>query len=73
MPIKPLPFRVVERKLQKLGFSIISQKGSHIKFIKRIPEGTITAIVPRHSEITIGILKSILKQAMLTQEEFDDA
>ena len=72
-PFKPFPFREVKRKLESLGFSIISQKGSHIKFIKYLPEGTITAIVPRHKEITPGLVKSIIKQAMIDYDTFDNA
>ena len=66
----PLPFRDVKKKLEKNGFQIISQKGSHIKFVKYTAKGTITAIVPKHKEISIGTIKSILKQAFLTEEEF---
>jgi predicted RNA binding protein YcfA (HicA-like mRNA interferase family) len=71
MPLKPLPFREVKRKLQKAGFIIISQKGSHVKFCKETLAGRLTAIVPNHSEVTIGTLASILKQAGLTIKEFD--
>ncbi len=72
-PFKPLPYKDVRSKLEALGFSIISQKGSHIKFVKYTQEGTITAIVPKHKEITAGTVKSIIKQAMISQEEFDNA
>ena len=71
MPNNPLSFRDVKRKLESMGFGIISQKGSHIKFVKYIPGGTITAIVPHHKEISIGTLKSIIKQAMLDEKIFD--
>jgi predicted RNA binding protein YcfA (HicA-like mRNA interferase family) len=69
-PFKPLPFREVKRRLESLGFTIVSQKGSHIKFVKFVREGTITAIVPKHREVPPGILKSIIKQAMISEEEF---
>jgi predicted RNA binding protein YcfA (HicA-like mRNA interferase family) len=65
-PYRPIPFREVKRRLESLGFSIISQKGSHIKFIKYVPQGTIITIVPRHKEVTAGIVKSIIKQAMIS-------
>jgi predicted RNA binding protein YcfA (HicA-like mRNA interferase family) len=72
-PFKPIPFREVKRKLETLGFSVVSQKGSHIKFVRYVPEGTITAIVPRHKEITPGLVKSIIKQAMISYDAFDNA
>ncbi len=64
-------FREVRRKLEKLGFTIVSQKGSHIKFAKFVEGGTITTIVPKHREVSSGTLKSIIKQAMVTDEEFN--
>ena len=51
---------------------MVSQKGSHVKFAKETPEGRFTTIVPNHKEITIGTLSSILKQAGLTVNEFDN-
>ena len=54
MPLKPLSYRKVKRKLEAAGFQVVSQKGSHIKFAKETPEGRRTAIVPNYKEITIG-------------------
>lgn len=71
MPLKPLPYRIIKRKLEAAGFTIISQKGSHVKFAKDTPEGKRTAIVPNYSEVTVGTLRSILKQAGLTIDEFE--
>lgn len=70
-PLKPLPFREVKRRLEVAGFEVVSQKGSHVKFIKQTEEGVRTAIVPRHREITIGTLHSILNQAGLSPSEFE--
>jgi predicted RNA binding protein YcfA (HicA-like mRNA interferase family) len=71
MPLKPLPYREVKRRLEAVGFGEVSQKGSHVKFAKSTDEGTRTAIVPRHREITIGTLGSILRQAGISVEEFE--
>ncbi|MBW4423707.1 MAG: type II toxin-antitoxin system HicA family toxin [Nostoc desertorum CM1-VF14] len=71
MPLKPLPYREVKRRLEAAGFGEVSQKGSHVKFAKSTDEGTRTAIVPRHREITIGTLGSILRQAGISVEEFE--
>jgi predicted RNA binding protein YcfA (HicA-like mRNA interferase family) len=71
MPLKPLSYRQVKRKLEKAGFQIVSQKGSHVKFAKEVSEGILTTIVPCHKEITIGTLSSILRQAKLTINEFE--
>ena len=71
MPLKPLPFREIKRKLETAGFEEVSQKGSHIKFAKITDEGTRTAIIPNKREISIGTLGSILRQAGISIEEFE--
>lgn len=71
MPLKPLSFRVVERKLRAAGFRFKSQTGSHVKFSKQSARGEIVVIVPKHRrDIPIGILSSIVEQARLTVDEF---
>ncbi|MBX9771324.1 MAG: type II toxin-antitoxin system HicA family toxin [Candidatus Obscuribacterales bacterium] len=71
VPLRPLSFREVKRKLEAAGFAQVSQKGSHVKFSRESENGVRTAIVPNHSEIAIGTLRSILRQAGLTPEEFE--
>lgn len=56
----------VVKKLKRLGFECVSQKGSHRKYKKEDK----TVIVPMHSEIAKGTLKSILLQAGLSLDEF---
>lgn len=68
--MKPLSFREVRRKLEKAGFIQVGQTGSHIKFAKITDEGTRTATVPRHREVASGTLRSILRQAGLSEEAF---
>jgi predicted RNA binding protein YcfA (HicA-like mRNA interferase family) len=70
-PLRALPYREVRRKLQAAGFEERPGRGSHRKFVRFTKEGVITAIVPEHREIAIGTLRSILRQAMLTTEEFE--
>ena len=55
--------------LEKTGFQIVSQKGSHLK-LKRLGVKTRTAIVPMHDEVAKGKLKCILEQAGIELEEF---
>ena len=57
--------------LERAGFIIVSQKGSHIKLQKRLETTTLTAIVPNHKEVARGTFRSILKQANMTNEEFE--
>ena len=53
--------------LSKKGFSIYSQKGSHVKMIS-ISRNTKT-IVPLHKVVAIGTLKDIIRQSKLSGEE----
>ena len=71
MPLRPLPFREVKRKLEAAGFKEVSAKGSHVKFARVTQLGTYTAIVPQHREVPVGTLRSILKQAGISPEEFE--
>ena len=50
MPLKPLSYRQVKRKLEKAGFTVASQRGSHVKFVRYNSDGTQTTIVPYHRE-----------------------
>jgi predicted RNA binding protein YcfA (HicA-like mRNA interferase family) len=72
VPLKPLPYREVRRRLLAVGFIEAGQTGSHVKFAKRAPAGMRTAIVPKHKEIALGTLRSILRQAGLTPDEFEN-
>jgi predicted RNA binding protein YcfA (HicA-like mRNA interferase family) len=71
MPLRPLPFREVRRKLEAAGFVEVSSKGSHVKFAKKTSEGTYTAVVPHHREVPAGTLRSILRQAGIDPDEFE--
>jgi predicted RNA binding protein YcfA (HicA-like mRNA interferase family) len=56
------------RALERVGFEVITQQGSHIKLRRRFPFSQV--IVPNHREIKPGTLKSILRMAGLTVDEF---
>ena len=69
--LSPLPFREVRRRLEAAGFVEASQKGSHVKFIRRLNETVDTAIVPNKREIPVGTLRSILNQAHIDPDQWD--
>ena len=60
----------VIRSLERLGFVQIRQRGSHITLKKKTSAGDIGCVVPLHRELAIGTLRSILRQAAVTPEEF---
>jgi predicted RNA binding protein YcfA (HicA-like mRNA interferase family) len=61
------------KKLEKLGFSRIRQKGSHVMLKKYSDSGEIGCVVPLHKKLAIGTLHGILKQAKIGINEFNDA
>lgn len=63
--------RIVLAALQRAGFSLISQRGSHIKLFKRNGDKNFTVIVPNHKEIAIGTFNSILKQAGMNRKSLE--
>lgn len=68
---KPLPYREVKRKLVSVGFEEVNQRGSHVKFARRSLHGLQIVIVPRHRGVAAGTLRSILWQAGLSWDEFE--
>ena len=56
----------VVRRLEKIGFHVARQKGSHI-IMRR---GSSGCVVPNHKAIKIGTLNGLLKQAGVAYEDF---
>ncbi len=57
------------RALERLGFSVIRQAGSHV----RLARGDRRVTVPMHRNLVVGTLQSILRQAGITSEDFQNA
>lgn len=64
--------RIILAALQRAGFSVVSQKGSHVKLYKRDNDKILTVIVPNHKEIAIGTFSSILNQAEMSRKELEE-
>jgi predicted RNA binding protein YcfA (HicA-like mRNA interferase family) len=59
----------VVRALERLGFVVARQRGSHIVMRR----GAMGGVVPNHREIKVGTLVGLLKQAGVSPDEFIDA
>ena len=69
--LRPLAYREVRRRLHAAGFVEVSQRGSHVKFVREVPGRRFVVIVPHHSDdVPVGTLRSIINQANLTPDEF---
>lgn len=56
------------RAFQQLGFRVARQRGSHIVLKK---EGhPLLLSVPRHDELRVGLLRSLIRDAGITVEKF---
>jgi predicted RNA binding protein YcfA (HicA-like mRNA interferase family) len=61
--------RQLVRALQRAGFLLLRQKGSHVSLEKHTADGYWRTVVPLHREIRPGTLSDILKQCGLTKDE----
>ncbi len=62
--LKILSGKEVIKILSKFGFEVVSQKGSHVKLRRVLPDGTKqTLTVTLHEELDKGTLKAIIRQA----------
>ncbi len=59
------------RILARQGFVEVRRRGSHVVMQKRLPDTTITVIVPDHNELKTGTLSSILRQSHLPRRLFE--
>ena len=59
------------KALQKIGFNLVSQKGSHIKLTRIVGKSTQKVIIPNHRFIKLGTLRNgILKVVDISVDEF---
>ncbi|CAN5886414.1 type II toxin-antitoxin system HicA family toxin [soil metagenome] len=63
--------RDVVRVLEKLGYVLDRQKGSHM-ILRQSTSPYRRLTVPDHNEIAKGTLRAMIRQAGLTVEEFVD-
>lgn len=62
--------RKLVKIFQKLGYEKLSQRGSHIKMKNYETESVI--IIPDHKEVDRWTLKTILRQAEISEEVFKE-
>lgn len=56
------------KTLERAGFQVLRQRGSHIILRRDSPFAEI--VVPNHKELDKGTLRSIIRQAGLSVDEF---
>jgi predicted RNA binding protein YcfA (HicA-like mRNA interferase family) len=69
MPALPaLSGRKAVRAFERLGWDVARQRGSHIIMVK--DDQNVTLSIPDHKEIAKGTLRSLIRSAGITVDEF---
>ena len=68
--VPSLPYTRIIHALQRDGWTVVRQKGSHIRLHKRLGDDLLKLTVPAHRPMKRSTLAHILKQAQLDVEQF---
>lgn len=68
--IPSLSYERIIKALQRDGFVVVRQKGSHIRLQKHTKEKTLKVTVPAHKPVKKTTLGIIIKDCGLTVEKF---
>ena len=58
------------RKLERAGWTTVRTKGSHVMMTKEGYQWTLS--IPQHDELGTGLLRKLIRQAGLSDEEFNN-
>ena len=70
MKVPSLPYQQIIHALQRDGWTVVRQRGSHIRLQKRIGSEVLKITVPAHRPVKRSTLAHILKQAQLEVDDF---
>jgi predicted RNA binding protein YcfA (HicA-like mRNA interferase family) len=56
--------------LERLGFRVVRQRGSHIRLERQFPHRTVRITLPAHRPVKRSTLSRVLKQAEITLDDF---
>jgi len=65
--IPPISGKVVVKALEKIGYYVVRQRGSHIRLHHK---NRWPVTIPNHKILGKGLLRKIFRDAELTTEEF---
>lgn len=69
MPLRPLRAREIVRKLKRAGFEFRRQTGSHARYIQ--PDGRGVTVPIHPGDVPVPVVRSILRQAGLSEDEWE--
>lgn len=68
--VPSLSYQQIIRALQRDGWTVVRQRGSHIRLQKRVGDEVLKITVPAHRPVKRTTLARILKEARLSVEDF---
>jgi predicted RNA binding protein YcfA (HicA-like mRNA interferase family) len=68
--VPSLHYEKITRALQRDGWVIVRQRGSHIRLQKRMRDEVLKITVPAHKPVKRSTLSHILKQARMDLDRF---
>jgi predicted RNA binding protein YcfA (HicA-like mRNA interferase family) len=68
--VPSLSYREILRALQRDGWIVLRQRGSHIRLQKHMGQRTLKLTVPAHTPVKRSTLSHIIKQAELDVDGF---
>jgi len=51
---------------ERLGFAVVRQRGSHV-VMRKLDKG---CVIPKHKHLAVGTLRSAIRQAGITPDDF---
>ncbi len=69
--VPSLPYLDIVKALQRDGWTIVRQRGSHIRLQKRLGDELLKLTVPAHRPVKRSTLSHILKHARIEVEDFN--
>ena len=70
MKVPSLPYQQIIHALQQDGWTVVRQRGSHVRLQKRVGSEVLKITVPAHRPVKRSTLAHILKQARLDVDDF---
>lgn len=70
--VPSLPYSQIIRALQRDGWTVVRQRGSHLRLQKRVGDELFKITVPAHRPVKRSTLAHLLKQARLDLNGFLD-
>ena len=68
--VPSLPYTKIVKALQRDGWTVVRQRGNHIRLQKRMENEVLKLTVPAHRPVKRSTLSHILKQARIDIERF---